>query len=136
MVRPVPEIMRKIPLARSLAAMLLLTFIGDGPVLAADRLILDVIDARSAKSRNDPGRNVVTFRLSRDSAGDFAIWTGKYVGRTINLYVDGRKIASPRLMSPISGGSGQLSVQTTRAAVELARILRNGSATLSVDVKD
>jgi SecD/SecF fusion protein len=105
-----------------------------GTTLASDRLVLEILDAQPEfGAGNYP---VVNFRLSRKSRGEFGEWTARYVGRTIRLYANDRLLVSPRLMSPITGGSGQVSVSSTGDAEDLARQLRDGNANLSVDVKD
>ena len=102
--------------------------------LASDRRALEVIDAQPGfGAGNNP---VVNFRLSAKSRGEFGEWTARYVGRTIRLYANGRLLVSPRLMSPITGGAGQVSVSSVSDAEDLAVRLREGSANLSVNVKD
>ena len=65
--------------------------------------------------------------LTPQSRDDFAAFTGRHVGETIDLSVDGEVLMSPRLMEPIAGGMIMVSGSFAQGELEkIATISRRG----------
>jgi len=78
---------------------------------------------------------VVTFRLTEQSGRLFAEFTGSNIGRTVEIWVDGKVVMRPIIREPIAGGSVQVSGGFTRSeAKDLADRLNNGTAKVEAEV--
>ena len=66
------------------------------------------------------GQKAMQLELTPQSRDDFAAFTGRHVGETIDLSVDGEVLMSPRLMEPIAGG--MIMVSGSFAQGELEKI--------------
>ena len=64
------------------------------------------------------GQKAMQLELTPQSRADFAAFTGKHVGETIDLSVDGEVLMSPRLMEPIAGGLIMVSGSFARGELE------------------
>jgi preprotein translocase subunit SecD len=74
---------------------------------------------------NEP---IVNFRFSVAGGQRFGQVTTENVGRALAIVLDNVVISSPRILSPITGGSGQISGRfTVQAANDLAVLLRAGA---------
>ncbi|GAB3382623.1 protein translocase subunit SecD [Spongiibacter taiwanensis] len=83
----------------------------------------------------DTGEPVVSFRLDKEGADQFAELTRDNAGRVLAVVLDGRVITAPVIRSPISGGSGEISGAFTAAeAGELALLLRAGALPVPLQV--
>ncbi len=78
-------------------------------------------DSRS----NEP---VVNFRFNIRGGQKFGEVTSKNVGRPFAIVLDNKVISAPRILQPITGGSGQISGRfTVQQANDLAILLRAGA---------
>ena len=78
---------------------------------------------------------IVTFRFNVSGAQRFGEATTRNVGRQLAIVLDDAVISAPRVQSPITGGSGQISGDFTVQEVnDLAVLLRSGAlpATLTI----
>lgn len=110
---------------------------GDQPVQVERRVIVggeDLIDAQPSfdQQTNQP---IVSFRFNVSGAQRFGEATTRNVGRQLAIVLDGAVISAPRVQTPITGGSGQISGSFTVQQVnDLAVLLRSGAlpATLTI----
>lgn len=71
---------------------------------------------------------VVNFRFNMRGGQRFGEVTSENVGRLFAIVLDGKVISAPRILSPITGGSGQISGRfTVEEANKLAILLRAGA---------
>ncbi|MGO9132923.1 MAG: protein translocase subunit SecD [Methylovirgula sp.] len=71
---------------------------------------------------------VVNFRFNIRGGQQFGEVTSENVGRLFAIVLDGKVISAPRILSPITGGSGQISGHfTVESANNLAILLRAGA---------
>ncbi len=71
---------------------------------------------------------VVNFRFNIRGGERFGEVTSENVGRLFAIVLDGKVISAPRILSPITGGSGQISGHfTVESANNLAILLRAGA---------
>lgn len=71
---------------------------------------------------------VVNFRFNSRGAERFGEVTSANVGRRFAIVLDGKVISAPRILSPITGGSGQISGSfTVESANNLSILLRAGA---------
>ncbi len=74
---------------------------------------------------NEP---IVNFRFNVAGGQRFGQVTTENVGRSLAIVLDEEVISAPRILSPITGGSGQISGRfTVEAANDLALLLRSGA---------
>jgi preprotein translocase subunit SecD len=87
----------------------------------------DLISAEPGfDSRN--GEPVVNFRFNLRGAQIFGRVTTENVGKPFAIILDSKVISAPRIISPITGGSGQISGRfTVQDANRLATLLRAGA---------
>lgn len=87
----------------------------------------DLVDAQpSFDSRT--GQPIVNFRFNIRGAQRFGAATTEGVGRALAIVLDNEVISSPRIQTPITGGSGQISGNFTVESVNnLAILLRAGA---------
>src|ERR687893_625716 len=87
----------------------------------------DLTDAQPAfdSRTNEP---IVNFRFNLRGAQRFGAATTENVGRPLAIVLDNEVISAPRILSPITGGSGQISGRfKVEAANNLAILLRAGA---------
>jgi SecD/SecF fusion protein len=71
---------------------------------------------------------IVNFRFNIRGGQRFGEVTSENVGRLFAIVLDGKVISAPRILSPITGGSGQISGHfTVESANNLAILLRAGA---------
>jgi SecD/SecF fusion protein len=87
----------------------------------------DLTDAQAGfDSRN--GEPVVNFRFNIRGGQRFGEVTSQNVGKPFAIVLDGKVISAPRILGPITGGSGQISGRfTVQQANDLAVLLRAGA---------
>jgi len=87
----------------------------------------DLTDAQAGfDSRN--GEPVVNFRFNIRGGQQFGQVTSENVGRPFAIVLDNKIISAPRILGPITGGSGQISGRfTVEQANNLAILLRAGA---------
>jgi SecD/SecF fusion protein len=87
----------------------------------------DLTDAQPAfdSRTNEP---IVNFRFNLRGAQRFGQSTTENVGRPLAIVLDNEVISAPRILQPITGGSGQISGRfTVQQANDLAVLLRAGA---------
>jgi SecD/SecF fusion protein len=87
----------------------------------------DLIDAQPAfdSRTNEP---IVNFRFNVRGAQRFGQATSENVGRALAIVLDNEVISAPRILTAITGGSGQISGNfTVQAANDLSVLLRAGA---------
>ena len=87
----------------------------------------DLTDAQPGfdSARQEP---IVDFRFNIRGGQKFGEVTSENVGRPFAIVLDGKVISAPRILSPITGGSGQISGHfTVESANNLAILLRAGA---------
>ncbi len=82
-------------------------------------------------SYNTPG---LCIRLTDKSATDFASWTKRHVGGTMNVKIDDRVIVSPTLRGALTGGVLPIPFDTQADASAALTGLQNHKMVLTVDV--
>lgn len=102
-----------------------------GQNVAVERQVIvdgaDLVDAQPAfdQRTNEP---IVNFRFNLRGAQRFGQATSANVGRPLAIVLDNEVISAPRILSPITGGQGQISGNfTVEAANNLAILLRAGA---------
>ena len=71
---------------------------------------------------------IVNFRFSLKGAAAFGEATTQNVGRPLAIVLDNEVISAPRILQPITGGSGQISGRfTVQDANDLSVLLRSGA---------
>jgi preprotein translocase subunit SecD len=86
-------------------------------------------DIRNADPRIDPqnGEPVIIFRVSNAKARELGETTSRHIGETMDIFVCGKLLLSPKITAPILGGYGQLSgAFDYESANELAQMLLAG----------
>ena len=102
-----------------------------GRTMSIERRVMvngeDLISAEPGfDSRN--GEPVVNFRFNVKAAQVFGRVTTDNVGKPFAIVLDNEVISAPRIISPITGGSGQISGRfTVQAANDLSTLLRAGA---------
>ena len=87
----------------------------------------DLTDAQPGFDQRN-GEPVVNFRFNIRGGQKFGEVTSKNVGRPFAIVLDGKVISAPRILSPITGGSGQISGRfTVEQANNLSILLRAGA---------
>lgn len=69
---------------------------------------------------------VVNISFDDEGAKAFAKGTEKYIGKTISIVLDGKRISSPVVSSVITGGEASINVNSYEEAYRLATLLRVG----------
>jgi protein-export membrane protein SecD len=102
-----------------------------GRTISVERRVMvqgeDLISAEPGfDSRN--GEPVVNFRFNVKAAQVFGRVTTDNVGKPFAIVLDNEVISAPRIISPITGGSGQISGRfTIQGANDLSTLLRAGA---------
>ncbi len=87
----------------------------------------DLTDAQPGFDQRT-GEPVVNFRFNIRGGQRFGEVTSENVGRLFAIVLDGKVISAPRILGPITGGSGQISGHfTVESANNLAILLRAGA---------
>lgn len=87
----------------------------------------DLTDAQPGFDQRT-GEPVVNFRFNLRGGQRFGEVTSANVGRPFAIILDGKVISAPRILGPITGGSGQISGRfTVQQANDLAVLLRAGA---------
>jgi preprotein translocase subunit SecD len=74
------------------------------------------------------GQPVVTFRFNGQGTQKFGQVTSENVGKLFAIVLDGKILSAPRIINPITGGSGQITGNfTAQSANDLAVLLRAGA---------
>jgi preprotein translocase subunit SecD len=102
----------------------------DGGRIPVERTVIvdggDLVDAQPAF--DDRGRPSVSFRFNIRGAQRFGRATQENVGRRLAIVLDGRVISAPEVITPILGGSGQITGQfSVEQTTKLAVLLRSGA---------
>ncbi|KMQ89394.1 protein translocase membrane subunit [Lasius niger] len=95
-----------------------------------DHIAVDGADLTNAGASIDQqgGGWAVTFQLNSKGADAFAAVTQANVGKRFAIVLDQKVIEAPRIMSPITGGNGQITGGfTSQSASDLALLLRAGA---------
>lgn len=103
---------------------------GGGSMQIERRVIVqgeDLIDAQPAFDSRS-GEPIVNFKFNIRGAQRFGQVTTEAVGRPLAIVLDKKVISAPRIQTPITGGSGQISGRfTVEQANNLAVLLRAGA---------
>src|SRR3712207_3771384 len=94
------------------------------------RVIVEGGDLTDAQPGFDQRTNepIVNFRFNLRGAQRFGQATTENVGRPLAIVLDNEVISAPRILQPITGGSGQISGRfTVQQANDLAVLLRAGA---------
>lgn len=107
---------------------------GGGQIAILNDVIVSGADLNKASPSSDEnGRPSVSFDFNSNGGKKFADFTARNVGKPFAIRLDDEVISAPNIMSPILGGSGQITgVGKVADAVELATLLSSGS--LPVDI--
>src|SRR3954471_24851827 len=102
-----------------------------GQTQAIERRVIveggDLTDAQPGFD-NRTGEPVVNFKFNIRGAQRFGQTTSENVGRLLAIVLDNQVISAPRILSPITGGSGQISGRfTVQQANDLSVLLRAGA---------
>jgi protein-export membrane protein SecD len=94
------------------------------------RVIVEGADLTDAQPGFDQRTNepIVNFKFNIRGAQRFGQATSENVGRLLAIVLDNEVISAPRILQPITGGSGQISGRfTVQQANDLAVLLRAGA---------
>ncbi len=94
------------------------------------RVIVSGADLTDAQPGFDSRTNepIVNFRFSLKGAAAFGEATTQNVGRQLAIVLDAEVISAPRVLQPITGGSGQISGRfTVKDVNDLSVLLRSGA---------
>ena len=101
-----------------------------GTLQVERRVMVDGGDLTSAEPGFDQrsGQAIVNFRFNITGARKFGAVTTENVGKPFAIILDNKVISAPRIISPITGGQGQISGNfTVESATKLAILLRSGA---------
>jgi preprotein translocase subunit SecD len=103
---------------------------GGGSITVQKRVMVageDLIDAQPGFDQRS-GEPDVNFRFNLRGGQRFGQVTSENVERLFAIILDGKVISAPRILSPITGGSGQITGNfTVEQADDLAVLLRSGA---------
>ncbi|QGM99452.1 protein translocase subunit SecD [Methylocystis parvus] len=95
----------------------------------------DLTDAQPGFDQQRSGEPVVNFRFNIRGAQKFGDVTSKNVGRLFAIVLDNKVISAPRILTPITGGSGQISGRfSVEQANNLAILLRAGALPAKLNI--
>ena len=116
-------------LFRWLVLLILAYGLGGGP-LRAEPLLLAVA---SAKATRDAFGLVIDIAVKPEAKAALARFTADNVGQTIDISIDGKVVASARLIEPINGGTFHVSgALDAKGARDIAQRLSKGTARLEL----
>lgn len=101
-----------------------------GSMQVERRVMVDGADLISAEPGFDQrsGQPIVNFRFNVNGARKFGQVTTENVGKPFAIILDNKIISAPRIISPITGGQGQISGNfTVESANQLSILLRSGA---------
>jgi preprotein translocase subunit SecD len=102
---------------------------GGSPMPVEKRVMVqgeDLVDAQASFDQN--GQPDVLFRFNLRGGQRFGQVTSENVGRPFAIVLDGKVISAPRILGPITGGSGQITGNfSVEEADNLAVLLRAGA---------
>ncbi|MBO7634963.1 MAG: hypothetical protein J6S89_00115 [Paludibacteraceae bacterium] len=85
--------------------------------------------------RNNYGQNYVSFEMTSDASVIWEDLTGKNVGKTIAIVLDGHVCTAPRVNSAITGGKCSISGEFTKEETEeIAALLNSGPLNVSTKI--
>lgn len=94
----------------------------------------DLTDAQPGFDQRG-GEPVVNFRFNIRGAQKFGEVTSKNVGRLFAIVLDNKVVSAPRILTPITGGSGQISGHfTVEQANNLSILLRAGALPAKLNI--
>jgi len=95
----------------------------------------DLTDAQPGFDSQRSGEPVVNFRFNIRGAQKFGEVTSKNVGRIFAIVLDNKVISAPRILTAITGGSGQISGHfTVEQANNLSILLRAGALPAKLNI--
>ena len=104
--------------------------------LASDLIELKVIDAAPINNSGGQSNDAIGVYLDHQSSQKFEEWTGRYVGKVINVLLDGHITLQPTLFTAITGGALVIVRIPADKLAETASKLKEGKMMLTVEVKD
>jgi preprotein translocase subunit SecD len=105
-------------------------------IAAAEPLVLEIKEAKAA-SQDRTNEPIVRIVFTERSARAFAEFTGKNVGKTTEIRLDGKAVMKPVIREPILGGTVQISDRFTLQQVqEIVGRLSSGAGKLEVEVME
>ena len=97
-------------------------------VLIAEPIIRGSDLSGASQARDDRNNPSISFQLHGPGAQKFGRATSQNVGKFFAIVLDNRIVSAPRIISPIMGGSGQITGSfTPQEAEQMAIILRSGA---------
>jgi len=108
------------------------------PMLVKRRVLVSGENLTDADVGMDSNRRTaIDFRFDGEGARRFGEVTSQNIGRPFAIILDGQIISSPTIISPILGGSGQITGNfTTAEASELVNLLRGGALPAPLNVEE
>ena len=95
----------------------------------------DLTDAQPGFDQQRGGEPVVNFRFNIRGAQRFGEVTSKNVDRLFAIVLDNKVISAPRILTPITGGSGQISGRfSVEEANNLSILLRAGALPAKLNI--
>jgi SecD/SecF fusion protein len=107
-----------------------LPLVEGGQIPVERRVMVQGEDLTDAQPGRDPrtGEWVVNFKFNIPGGQRFGQVTSQNVGRPFAIVLDNKVISAPRILGPITGGSGQISGNfTSEQAINLSILLRAGA---------
>jgi preprotein translocase subunit SecD len=102
---------------------------------AGDLINLKIVKAEKSYDAGNASL-ALYMRLSDSDSRLFGDWTLRHVGVKLNIMIDGRVVSEPRLLSPIMGGSLQVSGLPESEIDALIPKLLNGRSTVAIDTQE
>ncbi|MCK0070538.1 protein translocase subunit SecD [Kordiimonas laminariae] len=108
-----------------------------GSIVVFEREIVAGDDlTNAAPAFDDRGQPAVSFAFNTSGSKRFAKHTQDNIGRPFAIVLDDLVISAPRIVSPILGGSGQITnMGDITAAQELATLLKSGALPVKLQVE-
>ena len=92
---------------------------------------------RASVGADESGRPAIDFRFDGQGARRFAEATTQNIGRPFAIILDGRVISAPTIISPITGGTGQITGSfSIQSAAELVNLLNGGALPAPLTVEE
>jgi preprotein translocase subunit SecD len=104
--------------------------------LASDLLSLKIIEAERGHDSRDSSIALINVRLDEQSTQQLAQWTSLYVGRRINVIIDGQVVSQPRLLTRLTGGVLQIVGVPADKIDDLIPKLIGGQSAFAVEFND
>ncbi len=101
---------------------------GQIQVIFTDSIITGADLAGASQAYDDANRPSISFQLHPTGARKFGQATSQNVGKPFAIVLDNRIVSAPNIISPIMGGSGQITGSfSVQEAEDMAVILRSGA---------